>query len=107
MKLLNIIVAKEDASKVTTGLIKEKYSVTKLATTGGFLMSGNTTLLVGTSDDKVDHVIEVVKQYSKTRKKFVPNSIPNEIGVFASYPIEVQVGGATIFVVNIEQLIKV
>lgn len=107
MKLVIIIVAREDASKVTTALIKEKYSVTKLATTGGFLMSGNATLLVGTGDDQVDHVLEIVKQYSKTRKKFVPNSIPNEIGIFASYPIEVQVGGATIFVLNIEQFIKI
>jgi uncharacterized protein YaaQ len=105
MKLLIIIVAKEDAQIVTSNLIKAQYFVTKLATTGGFLMSGNTTLLVGTEDEKVDQVIEIVGQFSKTRKKLVPNPIPN-VGIQTANPIEVQVGGATIFVLDMEKYIK-
>ena len=69
-------------------------------------MSGNTTLLVGTNEENVDHVIDIVGGYSKTRKKVVPSTIPNEFGMFSSYPLEVQVGGATIFVIDIEKFIK-
>ena len=68
-------------------------------------MSGNTTLLVGTSDDKVDHVIEVVKQYSKLeRNLFLIQSLMKVF--FASYPIEVQVGGATILWLTSNNLLR-
>lgn len=106
MKLILIIVANEDAVKVANALLKSKYFVTKLASTGGLLMSGNTTLLVGTENENVDDVFKIVGEYSKTRKKIVPNTIPNEFGMFAPYPLEVQVGGATIFVLSVEQFKK-
>ena len=88
-------------------LVKEKFFVTKLASTGGLLLSGNTTLLVGTENEKVDEVMKIVGEYSKTRKKVVPNTVPNEFGMFASYPLEVQVGGATIFVLSVDQYKKI
>ncbi len=107
MKLALIIVSNEDANKVANALVKEKFFVTKLASTGGLLLSGNTTLLVGTENEKVDDVMKIVGEYSKTRKKVVPNTVPNEFGMFASYPLEVQVGGATIFVLSVDQYKKI
>ena len=107
MKLVLIIVSNEDTNKVANALIKDKFYVTKLASTGGLLLNGNTTLLVGTEDDKVDDVMKIVAEYSKTRKKVVSNTIPNDFGMFASYPLEVQVGGATIFVLSVDQYKKI
>ena len=107
MKLIIAIVSNDDANKVSKGLIKENFFVTKLATTGGFLMSGNTTFLIGTNDEKVVEIIEIIERYSKTRSKIVPNSIVSEFGMFSSMPVEVKVGGATIFVMPVEQFIKV
>ncbi|HHT39339.1 MAG: cyclic-di-AMP receptor [Acholeplasmatales bacterium] len=107
MKLIIAIVSNDDANKVSKGLIKENFFVTKLATTGGFLMSGNTTFLIGTNDEKVVEIIEIIERYSKTRSKLVPNSIVSEFGMFSSMPVEVKVGGATIFVMPVEQFIKV
>ena len=60
MKLILIIVSNEDANNVSNALLKEKYFVTKLATTGGLLMNGNTTLLIGTDNEKVEHVVSIV-----------------------------------------------
>ena len=60
MKLIIAIINKEDSSEVSQALTKARYSVTKLATTGGFLMAGNITLMIGTENDKVDHAIEVI-----------------------------------------------
>ena len=57
MKLVLAIVSSDDSSAVSAALTKERFSVTKLATTGGFLMSGNTTFLIGVDDDDVDRVI--------------------------------------------------
>lgn len=106
MKLVMAIVSNEDASKVIKNLIKTNFFVTKLATTGGFLMSGNTTIIVGVQDDLLEKCINVISETSKSRTKLVPNAISSEFGIFSSMPVEVQVGGATIFVMDVEQFIK-
>lgn len=106
MKLVLAIVSNEDSSKVIKTLIKENFFVTKLATTGGFLMSGNTTMLIGVQEDLLDKCIQVISETSKRRSKLVPNAISSEFGIFSSTPVEVQVGGATIFVLDVEQFIK-
>jgi uncharacterized protein YaaQ len=106
MKLVLAIVSNEDANKVIKTLIKENFFVTKLATTGGFLMSGNTTILVGVQEEVLDKCIQVISDTSKRRTKLVPNAISSEFGIFSSTPVEVQVGGATIFVLDVNQFIK-
>lgn len=106
MKLIMAIVSGDDSSKVSRALTKGNFSVTKLATTGGFLMSGNTTFIVGTDDDKVEGVLDILRKNSKTRKQMVPTSASYGVGMFSSMPIEVQVGGATVFILDVEQFIK-
>lgn len=106
MKLIIAIVSGDDSSRVSRALTKNNYAVTKLATTGGFLMSGNTTFIVGTDDDKIEGVLEVLRQNSKTRKQMVPTSASYGVGMFSSMPIEVQVGGAVVFILDVEQFIK-
>ena len=106
MKLILAIVSNDDASSVSAALTKENYSVTRLATTGGFLRAGNTTMIVGTEDDKVDHCIEIIGNESKRRTEIVPSTASYDIGRYASFPVEVQVGGATIFVLNVEDYRK-
>ena len=106
MKLILAIVSNDDSQNVTTLLAKENYSVTRLATTGGFLKAGNTTIIVGTDDEKVDHVIGLIGQESQKRTEVVPSSASYDLGRFASFPVEVEVGGATIFVLDIEQFLK-
>lgn len=106
MKLIMAIVSGDDSSRVSRALTKSNYSVTKLATTGGFLMSGNTTFIVGTDDDKVEGVIEILRKNSKTRKQMVPTSASYGVGMFSSMPIEVQVGGAVVFIIDVEQFYK-
>lgn len=107
MKLVLAIMANDDSPAVSSALTKENYQVTRLATTGGFLRAGNTTLIIGTEDDHVDHVIEVIKEYSSRRTEVVPSTASYDMGRFASFPVEVQVGGATIFVLDVDQFIKV
>jgi len=52
MKLIYAIVRYDNEDEVINALTKKRYSITKLATTGGFLKKGNTTLMIGTDDDK-------------------------------------------------------
>ena len=107
MKLIIAIVSNDDSSKVSSALTKERFQVTKLATTGGFLLAGNTTFLIGTEDEKVDRVIELISAHSKKRTQMVPSSASYGVGMYTSMPIEVQVGGATIFVVDVDRFEKV
>ena len=64
MKLILAIMSNDDSPAVSSALTKENYQVTRLATTGGFLRAGNTTLIVGTDDDKIERAIEVIGEYS-------------------------------------------
>lgn len=108
MKLVIAIVNKDDSSSVASTLNKAGHYVTKLASTGGFLSKGNVTLLVGTSEDKVDEVIELIKSEAKQRVEKMPtmNSLALPEVTMATM-IDVVVGGATIFVVDVDQFKKI
>lgn len=107
MKLIIAIVNKDDANKVQKGLVENRFFATKLTTAGTFLRSGNATFLIGVNDEKVQEALEVIEKFSKKRTKLVPNTIVNEFGSFSSLPLEVEVGGATVFVVNVDQFLKI
>lgn len=107
MKLVYAIINNDDSHSVASALTKQGFQATKLASTGGFLMSGNTTFLLCAEDDKVDTIIDIIAKHSRKRKQFVPSATSYGIGTYASFPVEVSVGGATIFVTNIERFEKV
>lgn len=109
MKLIIAIVQDEDSHKLMNKLTEEGFSFTKLATTGGFLRSGNTTLLIGIEEDKVDAVIDIIERVCKTRDQYITSVPPagGTTGMFYSQPVEVTIGGATIFVVDVDRFKKV
>ncbi|MFI3205786.1 MAG: cyclic-di-AMP receptor [Clostridia bacterium] len=107
MKLVLAIVSNDDSSEVSSSLTKGGYQVTKLATTGGFLMSGNTTFISGVSDDKVDDVISIISKHSSRRTQIMPSTSSMDIGMYSSFPVEVTVGGSTIFILNVDRFEKV
>ena len=109
MKLVRAMVQDDDAMDLVDAITEAGFRVTKLATTGGFLKSGNTTLIIGVEADKVQKVIDVVEDVCKTRKQIIttPTPITGNVDMFMSYPIEIEVGGATIFVIDVDQFIKI
>ena len=106
MKLILAIVSNDDAPAVSTALTKNSYYITRLATTGGFLRAGNTTIIIGTEDEKVEKAIELIGSEAKRRTEIVPSTASYDIGRYASFPVEVQIGGATIFVLDVAQFVK-
>ncbi len=82
---------------------------TKLASTGGFLREGNTTLIIGVEDDAVESVRTVIHDTCRERTKVVSAGSPIHAleGVFASQPMEVPVGGAIVFVLGVESFERV
>ena len=106
MKLIVAIVQDEDAGRLVSALMDKGFGVTKLATTGGFLLSGNTTMLVGTDADRVDEAIHIIGENSCKRNKMVSGNTSFNAGMYANVPVQVTVGGATIFVIDVERYEK-
>jgi uncharacterized protein YaaQ len=109
MRLVIAMVQDQDVSKLLGALTENNYSATKLASTGGFLRQGNTTLLIGVEQDRVDEVMEIIKNACQTRKQLVNSMslIGRSMNSYIPEPVEVQVGGATIFVVDVVNFAKV
>jgi uncharacterized protein YaaQ len=108
MKLVVAIVQGEDAGQTVHALSEAGLSVTKLASSGGFLQQGSATLLVGVEDERVEQVVGLVRSNCRERNRYLtpmpPMVEPGE--VFMPFPVEVQVGGATIFVLDVQQFEK-
>ncbi len=105
MKLVVAIVQKEDAGTLIDALTEKGYRATRINTAGGFLKEGSSTVLVGVEDSRVDEVLGLVEANCNTRTQYI-NPLPPvmEPGEFyMPYPVEVQVGGATVFVLNVER----
>lgn len=108
MKLVISIVQDQDASNLVEDLNEKKIRVTKLASTGGFLKAGNTTLLSGVEDDKVDEVLKIIEENCRTREittSLLTVTMPGD--TYIPYPLEVKVGGATVFVLDVEQYVRI
>ncbi len=103
MKLVMAIIHDEDAFEIIDLLNESGYGVTKLASTGGFLRSGNTTIICGVEDEKTEELMNIIEKTCRSRKRSVAvNSTP--VGPTENYvplPIDVTVGGATVFVLDV------
>lgn len=106
MKLVMAIVSDEDVFNLMDKLNEENFQVTKLASTGGFLRKGNTTVICGVDDERVEAVLDIIEHSCKQRTGYtaVPNGFGNDLN---SIPVQVNIGGATIFVLNVDQFRKV
>lgn len=104
-----VIVQDKDAVRLLEALVEKGHRATKLATTGGFLREGNTTMMIGCQDEQVDEVIEVVHRTCHSREQLVTPLSPlgGPVDSYVPYPVEVLVGGATVFVLHVERFEKV
>ena len=102
MKLILAVVQNLDAGDVIDALTKANYRITRISSQGGFLREGNVTLLITVDDPQVDAVLHVIREHCSTRTRYVSPMPPiAEAGEFyPASPLEVQVGGATIFVLG-------
>ena len=109
MKFIMAIVQDEDAIKLIDKLSEHRFMVTKMASTGGFLRTGNTTLICGVEDERVEQLVELVEKTCKSRKQItsVNASHLSTADNYVPYPVEVAVGGATIFVLDVAEFRRV
>ncbi len=105
VKLVVSIVHNEDAGPLVDALLEKEYRATRLHSSGGFLKQSNATIIVGVDDGKVEEVLGIVRENCTSRTQVVnpmpPIMEPGEF--FMPYPLEVEVGGATVFVLPVER----
>lgn len=108
MKLVIGIVNNDDAGDLIAEITQASFQVTKLSTSGGFLKMGNVTVLVGVEDERVDEVIEIFKNCCSRRTQMISTTPPflGE-GFISAAPVEVTIGGATLFVVDVDKFMKI
>lgn len=105
MKMVFAIISSDDSNQLTNTLNQKGFSVTRLATSGGFLRAGNTTLMVGVDNENVQSVINIISEQCQTRTSIAAPGI--QVSGFNDYPVEVETGGATIFVIDVERFEKI
>lgn len=104
MKLIIAIVQDRDADIAIKALNEACYIVTRMSSVGGFLRERNTTLLIGVEDGQIRQVINILRKHChrRIRSKVVPLAGLDSAGVERHGYIEVEVGGATVFVLNVK-----
>ena len=105
VKLVVAIVHNEDAGALVNALLEREFRATRLHSSGGFLKQSNATVMLGVEDDEVDEVMGIVREACHARTQIVnpmpPIMEPGEF--FMPFPLEVEVGGATVFVLPVER----
>jgi uncharacterized protein YaaQ len=107
MKVLFVIVQRDDVSALASALTRGGYRMTRYASTGGFLRRGNETFLIGLEDEQVEGVIALIGQTCRPQTQPLasppPGVAPSEFVV--PFPTEIRVGGAIVFVLPADQFL--
>lgn len=108
MKLLIAVVQDKDSNRLTDALSGGHFQTTKLATTGGFLKEGNTTLMIGCQDENVDQALNIIRDNCSQRQQMVAPISPmgGNADSYIPKPVKVEVGGATVFILPIESFVQ-
>jgi uncharacterized protein YaaQ len=105
MKMVVAIVHNEDAGALVDALLDKEFRATRVSSSGGFLKQSNATIFLGVEEADVEEVISIVRANCTSRTQVVhpmpPIMEPGEF--FMPYPLEVEVGGATVFVVPVDR----
>lgn len=108
MKLVFAIVQDYDANQLLKAITEAGFRATRIASTGGFLRVGNTTLMLGVQDHEVRRVTRIIDDNCRQRTETVQPEIIGDIHDW--YPaelVDVIVGGATVFVVNVDRFERI
>jgi len=91
-KLIIAVVQNEDADGVVDALLEAEFRATRLASTGGFLRRGNTTLMIGADEGDVDDVLDLIRRHARSAAQ------AEAVDAAQSEP-----AAATVFVLDLEE----
>lgn len=109
-KLILAVLQGDDYAETVSELNRNGFSVTLLSSTGGFLKKKSTTVMIGVSEERLAEVLDLLKRCARRRKRtiFREVTVPHtgELSAMPLIPVDVEVGGAAVFVLNVQQMEK-
>lgn len=102
MKMLTVIVNKKDAPALAEALSSKGFMFTEIGSTGGFLRAGNTTIILGVDDARLDEVLDIIRVKAGRRVQ----SYQNYGAAAGAGMTEILIGGATVFVTSVDRFEK-
>lgn len=108
MKLIIAIVQNSDSNRLINALKRENFQSTKLASSGGFLKEGNTTLMIGSKAEELDEILYIIETQCSERATEISRDYPMRanLGFSSPTPIEIEAGGAIVFVLPTESFLR-
>ena len=109
MKLLIVVVDRRDIAHLREALIESGFRFTEVSSTGGFLREGNVTLLAGVEPDQVEAVLQLIQAHCHAREQLVNVAPPDTrlYGDAVGQPMTVSIGGAQVFILDVERVVHV
>lgn len=107
MKMIIAIVQDQDLDALQEDLTCKGFRITNLASTGGFLRAGNSTILIGVEEEKVKECLKIIEENCKSREittSVLSVTMPGD--AYIPFPMEVLVGGATVFILDVVEFIR-
>lgn len=103
------VVQERDAGKLMDALTGAQYQATMLASTGGFLREGNSTILIGLEESQVEDLLEIVRRTCHRREQLLTPMPPvvEPVDSYVAYPVKVEVGGAIVFVLDVDRMERI
>ena len=108
IKMILAVIQDQDAGPTLDALREREFGVTQIASSGSFWRQGNVTLLIGVSEQRVEEAIALLREQCHRRQELhvVPAHAGARFAIPSSY-IEAEVGGAVVFVFNVEHFEQV
>src|SRR4051794_1231746 len=108
MRLVVAIIQDYDTDRLLRALSEASIGATKIASTGGFLRMGNTTVLMGIEEQRVDECLELLEEWCKSRVERADPAMVDSLGLLEAGSVaEVSLGGAAVFVLPVERFERV
>ena len=108
MKLIFAVLHAKDVEACADALSARGFVYTRFATQGGFLDTSNFTLMIGVGDDQVGEVLDILRRGAQHRTEMLAarTQAGGDVSAILAPPVDVEVGGATVFVVPLDRLEK-
>lgn len=104
MKFVIAIVQDYDSDRLLRAVCGAGLRATRISSTGGFLRTGNKTVILGVEDDMVSTCLKLIEQSCKPRVEVEADPLAPEFAEwFPAGVHEVTVGGAVVFIMAVER----
>lgn len=108
MKLLITIVQSYDSDRLLRAVTSAGLGATKVNSVGGFLRMVNSTILMAMDEEHVPDAIEIIRETSQRRVEVKMDAAEAEFSEwFSAGYHEVQIGGAVIFVMEMDAFYRI